>query len=215
MVSMGKLTGLGVSVFVILAAFSVAVLPAFALEGTWVSRAPLPILVKDVVAIGVNGQIYAMGYNYTYDNQTNTYSDRMYNYVYNTSADSWTSRTPMPFNQSQFALSVCQNKIYVIGGWYNYESSSLATNYITETIQVYDIASDSWQTKASMPYPRANFQATVVEDRIYLIGGRFPNGTDSNITQVYDPATDTWTELAPLPIPVSNYGQRLLKAKYT
>ncbi len=154
-----------------------------------------------------------MGYNYTYNNDTNTYSATTYNYVYTLDTDTWASKTPMPINQSEFAIAAYQNQIYVIGGWIKWETPSMVTTYVTGTTQVYDVASDSWETKAAMPCARGNLQANVVEGKIYLTGGRLQNGADSNINQVYDPSTNSWTEMAPLPTPVSDYASVVVDKK--
>jgi len=194
---------------VALTASCVVVAPPVRASGDfWVSRTRLPILVKDLAAVAVNGEIYAMGYNYT-----NNMYDNMYNYVYNPSTDAWVSKTPMPINQSEFAIATYQNKIYVIGGWIKWETASMATNLVTGANQVYDIANDTWETETSMPWPRAGLQANVVDGKIYLIGGRFQDGVASDVNEVYDPSTDSWTEKTPIPTPVSNYASAVVDNK--
>jgi N-acetylneuraminic acid mutarotase len=192
--------------------FIVVALPVRASGDFWVSRARLPFLVKDLAAVAVNGEIYAMGYTYNYTD--NNYDiDTMYNYVYDPSTDFWVSKTPMPINQSEFAIATYQNKIYVIGGWINWETASMATNLVTGTNQVYDIANDAWETKASMPCPRAGVQANVVDGKIYLIGGHLQNGVASDVNEAYDPSTDSWTEKTPIPTPVSDYASVVVDNK--
>ncbi len=50
-------------------------------------------------------------------------------------------------------------------------------------------AEDTWMQKADMPTTRLALSSSVVNGKIYAIGGR----ADGNLTAEYDPATDTWT----------------------
>lgn len=60
-----------------------------------------------------------------------------------------------------------------------------------------------WVEKSQMPTARFSFGVTVVDDRIYAIGGAV-NTESSEITganEVYDPKTDTWEEKKAMPTP--------------
>ncbi len=61
-------------------------------------------------------------------------------------------------------------------------------------------AGDTWTAKAPMPTARALLSASVVDGKIYAIGGRQASGDSaSSAVEQYDPATDTWTTKAPMP----------------
>ena len=82
----------------------------------------------------VNGKIYVIvsTVNYEYDPTTNT----------------WATKQPMPTPRADgIAVTVFQNKIYVIGG-------RIIGGGTTGINEVYDPATDSWETKTSMPTPR-------------------------------------------------------------
>jgi len=129
-----------------------------------------------------------------------------------------------------FAIAVCQNKIYCIGGL---TSSGEATG----VNEVYDPATDTWETKAPMPTAASYIEANVVNNKIYILAGtvnwvynpandswssKGANATantdtasavfDNKIyvfganTEIYDPETDNWTSGAPPPYPVSEVG---------
>lgn len=51
-----------------------------------------------------------------------------------------------------------------------------------------------WRTKASMPTPRLEAGAAVVNGKIYVVGGF--SGSALTTTEEYDPVTDTWTTKA-------------------
>ncbi|MHC4145484.1 MAG: Kelch repeat-containing protein, partial [Planctomycetota bacterium] len=61
-------------------------------------------------------------------------------------------------------------------------------------------AGDTWTAKSPMPTARSLLSASVVDSKIYVIGGRQSNGSSaSSSVEQYDPATDTWTTKAPMP----------------
>jgi hypothetical protein len=99
------------------------------------------------------------------------------------------------------ALAVYQNKIYVIG-----EGNG--------TTQVYDPATDTWETKTPMPTPRTQLDANVVNGKIYLIGGRTGGQyTTVGLNEVYNPETDSWNTKAPIPYPVVQYASAVVDNK--
>ena len=59
----------------------------------------------------------------------------------------------MPTPRSGFAIAVYQNKIYVIGG-------TVGNGYVGNN-EVYDPVSNTWETKTSMPTPRADLCANI------------------------------------------------------
>ena len=63
--------------------------------------------------------------------------------------------------------------------------------------QVYDPATNTWQTRQTMPTPRSHMFAGAVNGKIYLIGGRVGSmavttGSTTDIVEEYDTATDRW-----------------------
>jgi hypothetical protein len=104
----------------------------------------------------------------------------------------------MPTPRSNFNLEVVHNKIYCIGGLTH-------NGIVTNAIEVYDPATDTWETLASLPTHRESFSTAVFRDRIYIIGGiadrdfANPRGTFTGITEVYDPVSDKWEKKASMP----------------
>jgi N-acetylneuraminic acid mutarotase len=148
----------------------------------------------------INGQIYAFGVD---DNQ------KALTYAYNPKTDSWTLKTPMPTSRVRFTIAQYQDKVYAIGGITGYDSSS-GKSLITGTNEMYDPATDTWTTKASMPTPRTSMQANTVNGKIYVVSGLVDNLAPggpalTNATEVYDPSKNSWTTVAPIPTPVFAY----------
>jgi N-acetylneuraminic acid mutarotase len=109
----------------------------------------------------------------------------------------------MPTPRRDFAIAVHKNKIYCIGG----EVNDTSGMYFTGVNEVYDPATDTWETKASLPTPRFGMCANVVDGKIYVIGGAqynvFPGISCSDKNEVYDPEADTWIEKTAIPVAVN------------
>ncbi|MCW4029711.1 MAG: hypothetical protein NWE92_08700 [Candidatus Bathyarchaeota archaeon] len=70
---------------------------------SWTTKTPIP--EGGSKAAVVNGKIYVFG----------THS----NYEYNPANDSWQHKASIPTPRSSYGVAVCENKIYVIGGYCN------------------------------------------------------------------------------------------------
>jgi hypothetical protein len=78
------------------------------------------------------------------------------------------------------------------------------------TNEEYNVATNTWTIKASMPTPRAYFAIVAYQNKIYCIGGAVGMGTvdersqfthyiASNVNEVYDTVRGTWVTRAPMP----------------
>jgi N-acetylneuraminic acid mutarotase len=153
---------------------------AFVVGNSWAKKTPVPT-AGQYGAVVVNGEIYVMSGSS--------------NYLYNPATDTWATKTPMLTPRSSFAITVCQNKIYAIGG---HSNGSLN--------EVYDPLTDTWTTKAPMPTNRSQIKANTVDGKIYVICGK-TGGPYSTLdsTDVYDPSTDSWTTKAAISNSVAPY----------
>jgi N-acetylneuraminic acid mutarotase len=115
--------------------------------------------------------------------------------VYDTISNTWETMSSMPTPRADLSANIVDGKIYLIGG----KTYSSISPYYNQTMvnQVYDIATNTWSTNASMPVTLQGYASTVVDEKIYIIGGarQSVSGIDSstNALQIYDPQTDTWT----------------------
>jgi N-acetylneuraminic acid mutarotase len=133
------------------------------------------------------GKLYAIGGTYRMfpDSVTGSVEE------YDPSADTWTSKSPLPAPRSCRAAAV-NGKIYAVGG-------RLQDTSFTNLVEEYDPVFDRWISKAAMPAPRVGFALAVLNDKIYVVGG-LDAGLDNSkplSIAVYDPALDQWSELIP------------------
>jgi N-acetylneuraminic acid mutarotase len=182
---------------------------AGAAENEWTAKAPVPTARGGLGVAVVNGKIYAIG---GLNNDTQVAVNEEYNPV----TDTWATRAPMPTARSGFAIAVYKNKIYCIGGIVG-DSDNLVSGF-TGVNEVYDPAKNTWETKVSMPTPRADLRASVVDGKIYLMGGKEywevnPFYHELNVTEVYDPATNSWTTKSSMPIPAFGYASEVVDDK--
>jgi N-acetylneuraminic acid mutarotase len=72
----------------------------------------------------------------------------------------------MPTARSQMIVEAVNGKIYVISGRTGKMDSTV------KATKVYDPAADTWETKAEIPYPVTSGGSTVLDNKIYVIGGK-------------------------------------------
>jgi N-acetylneuraminic acid mutarotase len=155
---------------------------------TWSVKADMPTARSNLASCAVNGKIYAIGgmvgqtgYKTVeeYDPETNT----------------WTQKTPMSGERSFFAVCAVDDKIYAMGGFLNPQQ-------VTSTVAVYDPASDSWSDTVAenMPIAKAVFAASVVNGKIYVMGGAqgLASAPLSDVEE-YDPVANIWTSKTGMP----------------
>ena len=180
-----------------------------------------------IYAIGGYAKNGVVGTNEEYDPKTDTwtyktsmptpmaefatavYQNKIYciresvNQVYDPATDTWTAKEAMPIDAGG-ASAVFDNKIYVIGGFFDEQ----AVNFKTVT-QIYDPETDEW----SLCKPPTTFvvygfaEATIgvmAPKRIYFFG--WPYGDSAGMpddpfytNQVYDPEKDSWVAGAGIP----------------
>jgi N-acetylneuraminic acid mutarotase len=106
----------------------------------------------------------------------------------------WGTRAGLIERNSEFALAESNRKLYVIGGY-------PPSRQTVRTVQIYDIASDSWQLGPQLPQPNNHGMAAAVNGKIYLIGGQLTADQEGYVDTVYelDPATGVWVAKARMP----------------
>ncbi len=161
---------------------------------TWTIRPNLLTATSGpAVAAGNNGKIYVIGGSF--NSYINTVQE------YDPSTNSWGYKSPMPTAREAPGIKGSDGKIYVIGGAVGAINGGCCA--ITNAVEVYDPATDTWETKASMPTPRFAFAITATPNgKIYAIGGVPSNNTTALSTvEEYDITSNTWSARSSMPTP--------------
>ena len=134
---------------------------------------------------------------------------------YDPVADSWKALPPLPTRRGAANAFEVGGKMYIIGGASVHPGSKDlgiapgGSGRALTTNEVYDPATNKWETRQTMPTARNHAYGGVVGGKIYVIGGRMGAAgigaaTNSDIVEVYDPAIDSWGGLgARMPTPRS------------
>ncbi len=163
-----------------------ALAPAAAAEGTWGTRAPLPGAHSEFAVAELHGDIYVVG-GYAIGGVEGTTV-----HVYDTVADRWRRGPPLPEPAHHLMAVAAGERIFVMGG----QGSGIFGRGFIDAVWALDPESGEWEARTPMPTARSAGVAVTLDGRIYVAGGRPPQGHDF---AVYDPATDRWTVLPDMP----------------
>jgi N-acetylneuraminic acid mutarotase len=75
---------------------------------------------------------------------------------------------------------------------------------ITQTLENWTLPHRLWKTGAPLPKPLLESAATVIADRLYVIGGFTLGWRATQDVYAYDLATDQWHQLPDMPTPVTH-----------
>ena len=158
---------------------------------TWTDKSEMPTARQALSTSVVNGKIYAIGGGAASSVSYATVETFSTVEEYDPSLDTWTKKSDMPTPRLCHHAAVVDGKIYVIGGA---NASAPQVEHI-RTVEVYDPATDTWSQKGDMPSSRASGYSTVVDGKIYLIGGY----EGPQRVEEYDPSTDSWKTKSEMP----------------
>jgi N-acetylneuraminic acid mutarotase len=172
---------------------------------TWTKKKPMARPVHHQAMAELNGKIYVFG-GFVYPASGNGWEPVDNAWEYDPAADSWKALPPLPAKRGSAIAFQVGGRFYVIGGASTHPGSkevaitgngpgrSVAAN------EVFDPATNRWETRQSMPTARNHAFGGVVNGKIYVIGGRTGHGfitaaTNTDLVEEYDPAADTWGAL--------------------
>jgi N-acetylneuraminic acid mutarotase len=163
---------------------------------TWDTSVPqMPTARRDVVAVtGSDGIIYVFGGHNNYDTVE----------AFDPVNEIWYTKASVPTGRwwAGGALGP-DGKIYIVGGGISgYVDGAL------DSLEVYNPAPDSWETRSPMPAKSSALGAAFGPDgKLYAIGGEIyapaRTGVVYDLIQRYDPLTDTWDIAGNLPVGLS------------
>ena len=110
----------------------------------------------------VNGKIYILG---GLGNQYASYKVTPNVWMYDPAANKFADREPMPFPQGWGTSGMINGRIYYIAG------SGAAYNTFVKQVQVYDVASDTWDLATDYPKDVNWLTAVSVNNKMIVSGG--------------------------------------------
>ena len=141
--------------------------------GQWIQKASMPTPRHDLQAITVGNRIYAISGGGDLTSEVVE--------IYDVETDTWSQGPPIPTKRGWFGAVVLNQKIYTIAGKTIRSDEEKArtgdpVNYdIRDSVEVLDLASQTWTSLKSIAAPRAGLAATLCNGKIYAIGGNAMN----------------------------------------
>ena len=164
---------------------------------TWTQKADMSTPKKTMTCV-VNGKIYAVGGWLTTNEKPHLETVE----VYDPGTDTWAKAQSMDCARCSAAISVVNGEIYAIGGLGSHPVQEESDLYLSN-VEVFNPKTNQWQEKTEMPAPKALHTASVLDGKIYVIGGYFKEDSEFkklSTIEIYDPATDRWTQVPDMPV---------------
>ena len=190
----------------------------------WMSKSNAITTGRFSSACEMNGKIYVFG-GISFDKKLlSTVLE------YDPATDTWAKKADMPTPRYAFSTSAVDGKIYAIGGIGGNITNSINDVKILSAVEEYDPAADIWTKKADAPMARVMFSTSVINGKIYAIGGmdsllslkaledhdlhNVATGTFvKGIVEEYDPKADKWARKADMPTPRFVFSTSALNGK--
>ncbi|XP_053699543.1 kelch-like protein 38 [Synchiropus splendidus] len=161
----------------------------------WESMAPMPKAVLHPAVAATNQRIYVFGGEDVMQNPVRIIQ------VYHIARNIWSKMENRTVKNVSAPAVVMDDKIYIIGGY-------------TRRTMAYDTKANRFLSCAHLKERRMHHSATVLNNKLYVTGGRHINSgdviEDSDGVECYDPSTDTWTSAGTLPHKLFDHGSLTL-----
>ncbi|WP_375583172.1 Kelch repeat-containing protein [Cyclobacterium xiamenense] len=183
-------------------------------RGSWELRGAAPFEMHHFQAVAYRDKIYVMGaFTGGYPHETPV----AHVYIYDPATDTWSKSHEIPEARRRGAagVAVYRDKFYLLGGA---QDGHWADN--RDYLDEYDPKTGEWKSLPPMPRVRDHFQAVVLDDRLYAVGGRrsfAKEGHGFELTyeevDVYDFESGEWTTLDAHPLPTERAGSSTIGYK--
>jgi len=154
---------------------------------SWKKGKPLPISRWYHMATAYNQKIYVIGGISGTGGRRKALTKVG---IYDSVKDTWSEAKPLPTAKQGGTAATVKGKIYAIGG----RTGAGDAGYATKSVDIYDPLKNSWTSGKAMPEARTGIQSTVIDNKIYVVGGA-ARGKATNSIDVYDLSTETWSRV--------------------
>lgn len=144
----------------------------------WTKKKPMALPSHHVAITELNGKFYAFGGFVPPESGPPAWVPINNTWEYDPTNDSWKALAAMPTKRGSAVAATVNGKIYVIGGAALHPGSSELALYparphrSVDTVEEYDPKTNTWSKRSSMPTARNHAAVGVVNNRVYVIGGR-------------------------------------------
>ena len=122
----------------------------------------------------------------------------------NSLADKWEYCEPMPTPRKWFAAVNYQNCIYVIGG------KTQETDDALSTTEKYNPIEGQWTFVCELNFARFSHTASVLQNKIFVVGGCNSSGTAVEEIECYDTITNNWSVLKKMDLELFSHSSIVL-----
>ena len=169
----------------------------------WTKKPDIPMPVHHQAMVGLNGKVYVFGGGIKLTPTGDNWYPTNRSWEFTPATNTWREIAAMPTKRGGGFATELGGKIYVIGGAGYHpgqkEDVSISANVPHRSVptnEVYDPATNTWETRMPMNVPRNHLAGATVNGKIYAIGGRvgwsFVGSSSVDTVEEYDPATDRW-----------------------
>jgi N-acetylneuraminic acid mutarotase len=179
----------------------------------WTTKKPMPVPAHHVMVAALGDKIYLFG-GFMRPPTVVAWQPTSNAWEYDPASDSWKALAPMPTPRGAGEAVAFGGRVYVIGGVHSTNPGDPGApirlgstdQIVVGTVEAYDPATNTWQTRSTMPTARNHFLAAAANGNIYAIDGRiggvFVTMSDViDLVEEYDPATDHWAYRSRAPTP--------------
>ncbi|WP_082489074.1 kelch repeat-containing protein [Dyadobacter sp. Leaf189] len=165
-------------------------------KDAWTSLAPSPLEMSHFQAVTYKNEIYVLGaFTGGYPHEIPIPDI----YIFNPAKNEWRKGAPIPENRRRGAAGafVMNDKIYLVCGIQDGHWDGQVTWF-----DEFDPATGTWKTLPDAPRPRDHVQVAVLNDKMYVAGGRLSTARINQVlntviaeVDVFDFKTSKWTTL--------------------
>ena len=162
----------------------------------WTTSAPLPQARSDLGVAVADGRLVAVG-GLSGGLVLKSVS------VFDLMTKAWDALPDMATGRHGMAVDAVAKSVYAIGG-----STVADDSQVVSTAEVLALPArktqpgSQWRTLPNAPTPRLMMAWTVLNDKIWIMGGLRSGAEPLQIVESYDPKTGAWETGPPLPIPL-------------
>ncbi|MFT7589024.1 MAG: N-acetylneuraminic acid mutarotase [Limisphaerales bacterium] len=165
---------------------------------TWTQVADCPEELAESQSVVYQDKVYALG---GWTGSLNAVSE---GFAYDAAADNWSTLAPMLLPVTHSTMAIYNGQIWLVGGFVGDNPG-----YATDTVQIYDIAANSWSYGPNLPSPRASGGGAFVGTKLYHFGGLLPDritDINENLMLDLDDLGAGWQSKADMPVGLNHMG---------